>query len=39
MLGAFFGSSCEVVQVGEDDIGQIVKDLCHSPLESCDNIF
>jgi hypothetical protein len=34
MLGAFFGSSCEIVQVCEDDMSQIVKNVFHSPLES-----
>ena len=39
MLGAFLGSSCEVIQVGEDDCSQIVKDVCHGSLESCAIIF
>jgi hypothetical protein len=39
MLGAFLGSSCEVVQVCEDDMSQIVKDVCHSLLESCTSIL
>jgi hypothetical protein len=39
MLGTFLGSSCEVIQVGEDDIGQIMKDVCHILLESCTDIL
>ena len=39
MLGTFLGSSCEVVQAGEDDLSQIMKDVCHGPLESCTGIF
>jgi hypothetical protein len=34
MLGSFLGSSCEVVQVGKDDISHIMKYVCHCPLES-----
>jgi hypothetical protein len=39
VLGVFLGSSGEVVQVGEDDGSQIVKDVCHGPLKSCTSIF
>jgi hypothetical protein len=39
VLGTLLGLSGEVVQVGEDDCSQIMKDVCHSPLESCTGIF
>jgi hypothetical protein len=39
MLGAFLGSSGEVVQVGEDDFSQIMKYVCHRPMESCVGII
>jgi hypothetical protein len=39
VLGALFGSSGEVVQVSEDDCSQIMKDVCHGPLESGAGIF
>jgi hypothetical protein len=39
MLGAFLGSSGEVVQVGEDDLSQIMKDVCHRTLEGCVGVF
>jgi hypothetical protein len=34
MLSAFFGASGEIVQVGENDLSQIVKNVCHGTLES-----
>jgi hypothetical protein len=39
VLGALLGLSGEVVQVREDDCSQIMKDVCHGPLESCTGIF
>ena len=33
MLSAFLGSSGEIVQVGEDDLIQIMKNVCHGLLE------
>jgi hypothetical protein len=38
-LGALLGLGGEVVQVSEDDCSQIMKDVCHGPLESCTGIF
>jgi hypothetical protein len=34
MLSVFLGSSSEIVQVGEDDLSQIMKDVCHGMLKS-----
>jgi hypothetical protein len=34
MLSAFLGSSCEVIQVCENDMSQIMKDVGHGPLKS-----
>jgi hypothetical protein len=34
MLSAFFGASGEIVQVGENDLSQIMKNVCHGTLES-----
>jgi hypothetical protein len=39
MLGVFSGSSCEVIQVCKDEMSQIMKNVCHSSLESCASIF
>jgi hypothetical protein len=34
MMNASLGSSCEVIQVCKNDMSQIMKDVCHGPLES-----
>jgi len=34
MLNAFFGASGEVIQVGEHDLIQIMKNVCHGTVES-----
>jgi hypothetical protein len=39
MLSAFLGSSSEIIQVGEDDLSQIMKNVCHGALESGTNIL
>jgi hypothetical protein len=39
VLGALLRSSGEVIQVGEDDGSQIMKDVCHRALEGCVGVF
>jgi hypothetical protein len=39
MLSAFLGSSGEVIQVCEDDMSQIMKNVCHGPLKSGTNVL
>jgi hypothetical protein len=34
MLSVFFGVSSENVQVGENDLSEIMKNVCHGTLES-----
>jgi hypothetical protein len=34
MLSAFLGSIGEIIQVGEDDLSQIMKNICHGVLKS-----
>ena len=39
MICVLFGTSGEVVQIGEDEMRQIMKDVIHGPLEGGTNIF
>ena len=39
MLSMFLGAIGEVIQVGEDDLSQIMKYVCHGTLEGGTNIF
>jgi hypothetical protein len=39
VLGSLFGPSGEVIQVIQYEMGEIMKDICHGPLECGTDIF